>query len=69
MSNKKKLTGSGASVLDKQTNPKGRPPKSALREWMDALVFAVVVMLIVRTLIFDLFKIPTPSMEKSTPRA
>ena len=32
---------------------------------MDALVFAVVVMLIVRTLIFDLFKIPTPSMEKN----
>lgn len=28
-------------------------------------MFAVVVMLIVRTLIFDLFRIPTPSMEKS----
>ena len=28
-------------------------------------MFAVVVMLIVRTLFFDLFRIPTPSMEKS----
>lgn len=39
--------------------------KSKLREWTDALIFAVVVMLIVRTLFFDLFRIPTPSMEKS----
>ncbi len=36
-----------------------------MREWTDALVFALVVMLVVRTLIFDLFRIPTPSMEKS----
>jgi signal peptidase I len=36
-----------------------------VREWLDALIFAVVVMLIVRTLFFDLFRIPTPSMEKS----
>jgi signal peptidase I len=36
-----------------------------VREWADALVFAVVVMTIVRTLFFDLFRIPTPSMEKS----
>lgn len=44
-----------------------RPPKqkSKVREWADALIFALVVMLIVRTLIFDLFRIPTPSMEKS----
>ena len=39
--------------------------KSWQREWAEALVFALVVMLIVRTFIFDLFKIPTPSMEKS----
>lgn len=29
------------------------------------MVFAVVVMVILRTLFFDLFRIPTPSMEKS----
>lgn len=52
------------SVLDKHADS-NRPRKSAAREWFDALFFAVVVMLIVRTLIFDLFKIPTPSMEKN----
>ena len=39
--------------------------KGKLREWGEALLFAVIVMLIVRTFIFDLFRIPTPSMEKS----
>lgn len=39
--------------------------KGPVREWADALIFALVVMLIVRTLIFDLFRIPTPSMEKT----
>ncbi|MGI9174814.1 MAG: signal peptidase I [Rhodothermales bacterium] len=43
----------------------GRPPKGKTREWVDAIVFAVVVMVIVRTLFFDLFRIPTPSMEKN----
>lgn len=44
----------------------GKPrPKGKLREWVDALVFALVVMVVVRTLFFDLFRIPTPSMEKS----
>ncbi len=46
-------------------DPKAKKPKSKLREWTDALIFAVVVMLIVRTLLFDLFRIPTPSMEKN----
>ena len=43
----------------------GAKAKGPLREWVDALVFAVVVMVIVRTLFFDLFRIPTPSMERS----
>jgi signal peptidase I len=43
----------------------GKQPKGKFREWIDALAFAVIVMLIVRTLFFDLFRIPTPSMEKS----
>lgn len=47
-----------------ESSKTGRP-KGRLREWVDALVFAVVVMLVVRTLFFDLFRIPTPSMEKS----
>ena len=40
-------------------------PKSPLRQWGEALVFAVIVVLIVRTLFFDLFRIPTPSMEEN----
>ncbi len=39
--------------------------KGPVREWIDALAFALIVMIIVRTLLFDLFKIPTPSMEKN----
>ena len=57
-----------ARMASAQSNGKSddkRKPKSKLREWTDAIVFALVVMLIVRTLIFDLFRIPTPSMEKS----
>lgn len=50
-----------------QSNGKSekKRPKSKFREWSDAIIFALVVMLIVRTLIFDLFRIPTPSMEKN----
>lgn len=44
---------------------KGTPQKGKFREWLDAMVFAVVVMVILRTLFFDLFRIPTPSMEKN----
>ena len=50
---------------DTRTKGSGKPRKSKLREWIEALVFAVIVMVIVRTLFFDLFRIPTPSMEKS----
>lgn len=39
--------------------------KSELRQWGEALVVAVVIVVIVRTLFFDLFRIPTPSMEEN----
>jgi signal peptidase I len=39
--------------------------KDGLREWLDALVFAVVVATLVRWFLFEPFTIPTPSMEKS----
>lgn len=54
---------SNGSKDRKHQNPPA--PKGKVREWVEALVFALVVMLIVRTFIFDLFRIPTPSMEKS----
>ncbi len=42
-----------------------RPKKSTAREWFDAIVFAVVAALIIRTYVFEAFTIPTSSMEKS----
>jgi signal peptidase I len=45
----------------------GQPPikKSTLREWADALVFAVVAATIIRTFVAEAYTIPTPSMEKT----
>jgi signal peptidase I len=39
--------------------------KSALREWADAIVFAVVAATLIRWLIMEAYTIPTPSMENS----
>jgi len=39
--------------------------KSAVREWVDALVFAVVAASLIRWLLLEPFTIPTASMEKS----
>jgi signal peptidase I len=48
-----------------ETDDPAKKRKGPLREWGEALLFAAVVMIVVRTLFFDLFKIPTPSMEKN----
>jgi len=39
--------------------------KSTLRDWMDALIFAVAAAYILRCFLFELFAIPTSSMESS----
>jgi signal peptidase I len=39
--------------------------KSAVREWIDAAVFAIVAATIIRTFIFEAYVIPTGSMEKT----
>ena len=39
--------------------------KSPTREWVDALVFAVIAATIIRGLFIEAFTIPTPSMERS----
>lgn len=39
--------------------------RSELRKWGEALVVALIIVVIVRALFFDLFRIPTPSMEKN----
>jgi signal peptidase I len=44
---------------------KSKMKKSAVREWADALVFAVVAASLIRWLLLEPFTIPTASMEKS----
>ncbi len=39
--------------------------KTIVREWTDAIIFAVVAATIIRTFFFEAYTIPTPSMEKS----
>lgn len=39
--------------------------KSKTREWIDALVFAIIAATIIRTFFIEAFTIPTPSMEKT----
>jgi signal peptidase I len=40
-------------------------PKTKVREWWDAILFAVVAATLIRWLIMEAYTIPTPSMEKS----
>ncbi|HYG03112.1 MAG TPA: signal peptidase I [Chryseosolibacter sp.] len=40
-------------------------PKSKMREWWDAVLFAVVAATLIRWLIMEAYTIPTPSMENS----
>lgn len=41
------------------------PKKTQVREWLDAIVWAVVAALIIRTFLFEAYTIPSSSMEKS----
>ncbi|HEU4552378.1 MAG TPA: signal peptidase I [Chitinophaga sp.] len=47
----------------KDGQPKKR--KSAVREWLDAAIFAIIAATLIRTFIFEAYTIPTPSMEKT----
>ena len=49
----------------KKEESKSTKPKSFLREWADAIVFAVVAATLIRWLIMEAYTIPTPSMENS----
>ncbi len=45
---------------------KEKPPaRSTVREWADAIVFAVVAATLIRIFCFEAYMIPTPSMEKT----
>jgi signal peptidase I len=45
--------------------PKKKKKKHWLREWFDALIFAGIAALIIRTFLLEAFMIPTSSMERS----
>lgn len=56
------------SSTSTQTKPNQEPQpktKSAFREWLDSIVFAVVAATLIRWLFMEAFTIPTPSMEGS----
>lgn len=57
----------GVSEKENFIPPVERPKikKSTLREWVDAIIFAVVAATIIRTFIFEAYTIPTSSMESS----
>lgn len=59
------LTKRKAIKIYKKENPVKRTFWGEVKGWIDALVFAVVVILIINQYIFQLFVIPTPSMEKT----
>jgi signal peptidase I len=40
-------------------------PKGTIREWADALIFALVAAYLLRMFVFEAYTIPTPSMEKT----
>ena len=57
----------GFSQNEKYTHPDNRKPvkNSWAREWVDAIIFAVIAATIIRTFLIEAYTIPTPSMEKS----
>lgn len=61
----KYLTKKKAIKIYTKEHPIKRTVWGEVKGWIDALVFAVVVILIINQYIFQLFVIPTPSMEKT----
>lgn len=57
----------GMKSTEVYVDPANRPKikKSFTREWVDAIVFAVVAATIIRTFLLEAYTIPTSSMEKS----
>ncbi len=57
----------GFNEDEKFVDPSDRPvvKKTFVREWTDAIIFAVVAATIIRTFLLEAYTIPTSSMEKS----
>src|ERR1700756_4929179 len=49
----------------KKKDKPAKKKKSATREWVDAIVFAVIAATLIRTFFIEAYVIPTPSMERS----
>lgn len=49
----------------KETKETPKKQKSAFREWLDSVAFAVVAATLIRFFVFEAYTIPTPSMESS----
>ena len=49
----------------KKKNTPAKKKKSATREWVDAIVFAVIAATLIRTFFIEAYVIPTPSMERT----
>src|ERR1700743_619370 len=47
----------------KRKAPADKPRKSKTREWVDAMIFAVIASTIIRGLLFSAYAIPSGSME------
>jgi signal peptidase I len=57
----------GFKEEEKYVDPETRPEikKTVAREWTDAIIFAVIAAMIIRTFLIEAYTIPTSSMEKS----
>lgn len=55
------------TAKEQYTDPTKLPPvhKSATREWVDAIIFAVIAASIIRIFLIEAYTIPTSSMEKT----
>jgi signal peptidase I len=55
------------SKKEQYSDPTKQPPvkKTALREWLDAIIFAVIAASIIRIFLIEAYTIPTSSMEKT----
>ena len=51
-------------LIKKKQSQKTKPKKSPLREWVDAIVFAVVAATFIRWIFVEPYVVPTSSMEK-----
>ena len=65
----KKEKGSKENVSGKRRTGKSKKEENSAkhwaREWLDALVWAAIAAIILRTFFFGAYRIPTPSMEKT----